>query len=212
MIADKEGNLYLVTANNSVYKISINSKLASYVGRIKGLPRGYSTNGAVSEGNSKVVVSSAQSTEGYFRFDLGTLKAEKISSGAAVFNASDLANSLFAYEKTETEEKPKDVATTDPVVEKKAPVVARNTIAVYPNPVTTGLFKVSFADQLPGRYHVQLLDVDGKIISTRPVNVSSNVQVEEFRLPQQIAAGNYLVRVVNEATKSVATNQLVVQQ
>ncbi|HZH36650.1 MAG TPA: hypothetical protein VEX65_05210 [Flavisolibacter sp.] len=40
----------------------------------------------------------------------------------------------------------------------------------------------------------------------------SKVQVEEFRLPQQLAAGNYLVRVVNENSKAPVVHQLVVQQ
>jgi hypothetical protein len=215
MIADKEGNLYLITSNNGLYKISISSKLASYVGRINGLPKGYSTNGAISEGNSKVIVSSSKSTEGYFRFDLNSLKAEKISSGASVFNASDLANDLFAFDKKDEEEKPKDeVVKTAPVVDRRTDVITRNTIAVYPNPVTvtTGTFRISFADQVPGRYNVQLLDIAGKVISTRPVTLNSKVQVEEFRLPQKLAAGNYLVRVVNEASNVSIVNQLVVQQ
>jgi hypothetical protein len=215
MIADKEGNLYLITSNNGLYKISISSKLASYVGRIKGLPKGYSTNGAISEGNSKVIVSSSKSTEGYYRFDLNSLKAEKISSGSSVFNASDLANGLFAFEKKDKEEKPKEEVATifnEPVLEKKPDVITRNVIAVYPNPVTAGRFKVSFADQAPGRYNVQLLDIAGKVISSRPVIINSKVQVEEFSLPQKLAAGNYLVRVVNEANSAATAQQLMIQQ
>ncbi|RYF82696.1 MAG: hypothetical protein EON98_11080, partial [Chitinophagaceae bacterium] len=78
MIADKQNNLWLVTANRSVYKISLESRQASYVGSIKGLPRGFSTNGAIAEGDSKVIVSSSSSTDGYYRFDLNTLQAEKV--------------------------------------------------------------------------------------------------------------------------------------
>jgi hypothetical protein len=215
MIADKEGNLYLITSNNGLYKISISSKLASFVGRIKGLPRGYSTNGAVSEGNSKVIVSSSKSTEGYYRFDLNTMKAEKISSGGLVYNASDLANGLFVFEKKDEEEKPKEeLAVVEPLTEKASPkeALARNTISVYPNPVTDGFFKISFADQQPGRYNVQLLDAGGKLVSNRAYNLVSKVQVEEFRLPQKLAAGNYLVRVLNEGTNRQVVQQLVVQQ
>lgn len=215
MIADKKGNLYLVTSNNAVYKINIDSKLASFIGKIKGLPRGYSSNGAVSEGNSKVIVSSSKSTEGYFRFDLNTLKAEKMSAGAAVFNASDLANGLFALDKKDEEEKSnEEVAVAPAVIQKETPkeVITRNTISIYPNPVTNGFFKISFADQAPGRYNVQLLDVAGKVISTRPYTLANKVQVEEFTLPQQLAAGNYLVRVVSEKSSTPVVQQVVVQQ
>src|SRR5829696_1465293 len=106
MIADKQGNLWLITSSRAVYKIGLESKVASYVGSIKGLPRGFSTNGAVSEGDSKVIVSSSSNTEGYYRFDLNTLQAEKASKAGIVFNASDLANSNFAFEKKDKEEKP----------------------------------------------------------------------------------------------------------
>lgn len=215
VIADKEGNLYLITSGNGLYKINIASKLASYVGRIKGLPRGYSTNGAISEGNSKVIVSSSRSTEGYFRFDLNSLKAEKISGAASVFNASDLANGLFAFEKKDEEKPTEEVVVAEqpkPEVTEQKEVVTRNAIAVYPNPVTANFFKISFADQQPGRYNIQLMDIAGKTISTRPVNVNNKLQVEEFRLPQKLAAGNYLVRVMNENTNSQVVHQLVVQQ
>jgi hypothetical protein len=211
MIADKSGNLYLITSNNSVFLINISSRMASYVGRIKGLPRGYSTNGAIAEGGSSVIVSSSRSTEGYFRFDLNTLKSEKISGAAAVFNASDLANGTFAFEQTEEEKSKEQVALAETSIIQKA-VVIPNTISVYPNPVTSGFFKISFADQLPGRYNVQLVDAGGKVVSARNYNLVNKVQVEEFRLPQQLAAGNYLVRVVNENTKAPIVHQVVVQQ
>jgi hypothetical protein len=213
MIAGKEGNLYLIAANNAVYKISVSNRLASYIGRIKGLPKGYSTNGAVAEGNTNIVVSSSKSTEGYFRFDLNTLKAEKISSGASVYNASDLANALFVWEEKE-EEKKEEVTKAEPVPAATTlkDVITRNAISVYPNPVTNGFFKISFADQQPGRYNVQLLDVAGKVISTKPFNLVSKVQVEEYRLPQQLASGNYLVRVVAENQATPIVQQLVIQQ
>ena len=214
MIAGKDGHLYLITSNNALYKINISSKQASYVGRIKGLPKGYSTNGAVSEGNSKVMVSSSKSTEGYYRFDLNTLKAEKLTTGGPVFNASDLANALFAFDKKDEEEKSNEVVKAAPVAETITPkdVITHNAISVYPNPVTSGFFKISFADQQPGRYNVQLVDIAGKVISSRPFNLVSKVQVEEFRLPQQLAAGNYLVRVVNQSTNAPIVHQLAVQQ
>ena len=211
MIADKKGNLYLITANNSVFLLNISSMLASYVGKIKGLPKGYSTNGAIAEGNSMVIVSSSRSTQGYYRFDLNTLRSEKISGTATVFNASDLANSSFAFAQNE-EEKPRDaVAIAGPETPKKDAVV-RNAISVYPNPVTSGFFKISFADQLPGRYNVQLVDAAGKVVSARNYNLVNKVQVEEFRLPGQLAAGNYLVRVVNEKNNAPIVHQVAIQQ
>lgn len=222
MIADKQNNLWLISANRAVYKISLETKLASYVGTIKGLPRGFSTNGAVAEGDAGVIVSSSSSTDGYYRFDLNTLQAEKVSSGGIVFNASDLANANFAFEKKKKdEEKPKEEIVKPEevsIAEAKKPatsllqdVVVKNAISVYPNPVREGFFKLSFAGQKPGRYQIQLLDAAGKVVSVQQANVNNKVQVEEFRLPRQMAAGNYLVRVTNEDGSYTNTNKLIVQ-
>jgi hypothetical protein len=38
------------------------------------------------------------------------------------------------------------------------------------------------------------------------------VQIEEYRLPQQLASGNYLVRVVADNQTSPIVQQLVIQQ
>lgn len=215
MIADKEGNLWLVTAGRGVYKIGIESKLASYVGTIKGLPRGFSTNGAVAEGGSTVVVSSSGSTLGYYRFDLNSLQAEKISESSAVFNASDLANAVFAFEKKAPEEKPAEtaqaVAAKSPVGSNVQEAVVSNAVSIYPNPVVAGFFKLSFADQKPGRYSVQLLDAAGKLVSVQQANVYSKLQVEEFRLPQKVASGNYIVRIAGEDGALVDTKKIFVQ-
>jgi hypothetical protein len=221
MIADKDNNLWLVTANRAVYKISLESKVASYVGSIKGLPRGFSTNGAVAEGDSKVIVSSSSSTEGYYRFDLNTLQAEKVSEGGTVFNASDLANATFAFEKKKKEEEQPKEEVAQPVAdvaEARKPgsattenVIVANSISVFPNPVRERQFKLSFNDQKPGRYQIQLLDGAGKVVSVQQANVYNKIQVEEFRLPAQVAAGNYIVRVTSEDGSYVNTNKLIVQ-
>jgi hypothetical protein len=217
MIADKQGNLYLITSNRAVYKISVQSMQASYMGSIKGLPRGFSTNGAIATGDAKVIVSSSGNTMGYYSFDLNTLLAEQVSNGNPVFNASDLANASFAFEKKkkDEEEKPKEEITSD--VARIAPTttiqeqVVKNNIGVYPNPVTEGYFNLSFSDQKPGRYQIQFMDVAGKTISVQQANITSKVQVEEFRLPKQVAAGNYLVRVISEDGSYTNTNKLIVQ-
>jgi len=215
MIADKQGNLYLITSNRAVYKINIEGMQASYIGSIKGLPSGFSTNGAVATGDSKVIVSSSGNTMGYYSFDLITLQAEQVSNGNTVFNASDLANASFAFEKKKKdEEKPKEEITT--VAAKTIPstqqeIIVKNAIAVYPNPVTEGYFNLSFTDQKPGRYQIQFMDVTGKVISVQQANIASKVQVEEFRLPKQVAAGNYLVRVTSDDGTYTNTNKLIVQ-
>jgi hypothetical protein len=53
MIADDEGNLYILSSRNSVYKIDVETKAAKLLGYIKGLPQDFTTNGAVLQRKEK---------------------------------------------------------------------------------------------------------------------------------------------------------------
>lgn len=221
MIADASGNLYLITANRNVYKINIESKVASHLGAIKGLPQGFSTNGAMVEEDSKVIIASSESTIGYFRFDLNTLQAEKISGSSNVFNASDLANGNLAFDKKKKDRK--DEPATQPTVTKpetetasrrnepSVPENGKGGISVFPNPVTNGLVRLSFNGQPAGRYQVQLLDLSGRLVGQKEVNVNGDGQVEEFRFPELGVKGNYLLRVTSEANQVNSSHKIVVQ-
>jgi hypothetical protein len=221
MIADASGNLYLITGNRNVFKISIDSRIAVYQGTIKGLPQGFTTNGAMVEDGSKVIVCSSQSTVGYFRFDLTTMQAEKVSSSETVFNASDLANGNLAFEKKKKQRKQAEAIEETPqqptVTETKQnqnpqqEILQKNSIAVYPNPVTSGFVKVSFADQPAGKYQLQFMDISGQLISSKDVIINNHMQVEEFRLPEFVTKGNYLLKVINDANKISVVNKLTVQ-
>lgn len=220
MIADADENLYLVTSNRNVFKIAIASRTATHLGVIKGLPRGFSTNGAMVEEGSKVIVASSESTDGYFRFDLNTLQAERVSPEGAVFNASDLANGNLAFEKKKKDRKKEEKteavenAKTQPVAEaaKTRPIEVsyENNISVFPNPVTSGTVKISFNDIPAGKYQVQLLDLSGRLISAQEVTINSKMQVSDFNVPE-VAKGSYLVKVASEPNKVSVTHKLVVQ-
>jgi hypothetical protein len=228
VIADANKNLYLIGADRTVFKINLDSKVASYIGSIKGLPAGFSTNGAMVEEGSKVIVSSSTQTIGYYRFDLNTLQAEKISTGTKVFNASDLANGNLAFEKSK-KKKEKNNAEVKGVAVEQLPVkheetslvekttrirpeTLAGTMSVYPNPVTNGgTVKVSLENQQPGRYQIQLLDVAGQIVSTQNVTINSKTQIEELKLPRLLAYGNYMVKVVNNSNQLAGISKIVVQ-
>ena len=219
MIADASGNLYVLTANRNVFKVSIESKVATYLGAIKGLPDGFSTNGAMVEEGSKVIVASSESAIGYFRFDLTTMQAEKVSTNESVFNASDLANERLAFAKKKKDKKnaeePKPQQQVTEEVTKKSPLqnsIENNGIAIYPNPATTGFVKVSFTNQPVGRYSLDLLDVTGKLIQTKEVNIRNTMQIEEVRIPKTLSAGSYLLKITGITNSVSFTNKIVVQQ
>ena len=203
MIADDRGDLYVITANRAVYKIDVSAMRATYKGTISGLPRGYSTNGAMVEKGTMVIVSSASSTDGYYRFDLNTLQAEKLATEGTVFNASDLAGSALVSEKTT---KPSEV----PLVQRNAAV--QEAFGVYPNPANAGgIVKLSFTNQPGGRYTIQLLDASGQVLDSRQIALAGKVQLQDYRLPALLAKGNYLVKVIGEDKKVVGINTIIVQ-
>ena len=223
MIADASGNLYLVTGNRNVFKISIANKVATYQGTIKGLPQGFTTNGAMVEEGSKVIVCSSQSTVGYYRFDLLTMQAEKISTSENVFNASDLANGNLAFEKAKKDKKAKrvddigvepktqdaEVAARQQAVQPE--MISKSNIAIYPNPVTSGTIKLRFTDQPTGRYQVQFLDINGQLISKKDITIHNHRQVEEFRLPSFVTKGTYVVNVISDSNKISYTEKINVE-
>jgi hypothetical protein len=227
MIADASKNLYLITANRQVYKISIDSKVATYMGPITGLPKGFSTNGAMVEEDSKVIIASSESTVGYYRFDLNTLVAEKVSSSPDVFNASDLANGNLAFDKKkkkkkdrEQEEEPVVVAPEQPKEEPTTETartanpqetLKTGSISVYPNPVRNGYFRLAFNDQPAGRYQVQVVDMQGKLVKAQEVNIANKIQIQEFNIPELTAGGSYLVKVTSTENNVSITNKIVVQ-
>ena len=216
MIADAAGNLYLVTAYRHVYRISIKSLTAEYLGSIQGLPRGFSTNGAMVEEDSKVIIASSESTLGYYRFDLNTLQAEKISTADKVFNASDLANANLAFAKKKKEKNEEPTQAVAKEEKEQSPAVESTTqaskpgIAIYPNPVTNGIIRISFADQPAGRYRVQLLDISGRLVGSKEVNINGPAQIEEFRFPELSVKGNYLLQVTNEVNQVRVAEKILV--
>ncbi|MEO7309042.1 MAG: T9SS type A sorting domain-containing protein [Chitinophagaceae bacterium] len=216
MIADDKGNLYLINAARQVFKIETSTKVATYKGTITGLPRGYSTNGAMVEGGTSVIIASANSTEGFFKFDINSLVAEKMPNDGSVFNASDLANGiLLSAKKTKNDKE-------DPAVQKETPAftdmsklnlpVNENKVGIFPNPVLAGgTINILFADMAQGKYTIEFMEISGKVISSKVTTLSGKKQTEAYQLPELLAKGNYLVKVIGENEKVVSINKIVVQ-
>jgi len=219
MVADKSGNLYLITAYRNVWKINLESMTALWLGKINGIPESFQTNGAVVDDENKIVVCSGTSIEGYYRFDMNTLQAEKVATTVQVFNASDMANANLLENKKEKEQVIEEPIVTDEAKEEsnaakkfaEADVNNNNALLVYPNPVTDGVAKLSFNNQPAGRYNVQVLDINGKVILNQYININSKNNVQEIKLPEFIGKGAYFVKVVSEDNKVNLTTKLTVQ-
>jgi hypothetical protein len=168
------------------------------------LPATYTTNGAAVDENENIVVSSANSFEGFYKFSLKDFAAVKIE-GSDKYNASDLANGNLLYQK-EVDAK-RSLGLTELLPD--API---NTDArVYPNPVTNNEFKVLFDNLAAGKYTIVLNDLSGRVVLNRAVNVVSKFQAETVHITNTVGKGVYFVKVINTAKEVVFTERIVVQ-
>jgi hypothetical protein len=200
MVADAASNLYVVTAFHHVFKVNIASKIATHVAEIQGLPATFTTNGTAVDDNGNLIVSSANTADGYYSVDMHTWQATLINITGTVFNASDLANSNLAFANDKT---------TVPLIERT--IIRNGKIALYPNPVTTPQLYISFNGKESGRYTIQLLDLTGTVITEKVADVVGGGQVVPMTIYNSLARGPYLVKVLNEIKKSVFTDKLFVE-
>ncbi|HJS53267.1 MAG TPA: T9SS type A sorting domain-containing protein [Chitinophagaceae bacterium] len=204
MVADDEGNLYIFSARNSVYKINVETKAAKLLGYIKGLPKDFTVNGAVVTAEGEVLVSSAVNGNAYFLVDPKDWTATQYAAKAGVFRSSDLANSNYL------QTKPKNTAPSG-IFTKKVPNNVSGKISIYPNPVPNNQFTLQFGKIAAGNYKVELTDVLGQVVMQRTVNVQSEDQVETISIKPTFARGVYLVKVVGADKTSILNQKLVVQ-
>ena len=203
LIADDAGNLYLFSAHNSVFKIDIETKVATWLGMIQGLPTGYTTNGAVITDEGKLLTGSQAYAQGWYVVDLKTWTASEYKAANGVFLTSDLANSnvLITKKASATE---------------FSPFTQRNSslsdqVQVYPNPVSNNQFTILFSKLEAGNYNVALTDVTGKQVMVQKVNVTGYEQTQNFTLSQNTAKGIYMVKVTDVNNKSLYNQKLVIQ-
>lgn len=200
MIADAAGNLYVISAFRQVYKVNIQTKVATWLSEIKGLPTTFTTNGAVIDNEGFLIVSSANTAEGYYKVDLRTWQGTRISINGTVFNASDLANGNLAFAS--------DVPSV-PLINRA--VIRNEKFALYPNPAVGSQIYVSFNIKDPGRYTIQMLDLTGKVISEKIAVIDNGAQVVPMNVRAGLAKGPYMVKVLSKSKKAVFTDKLIVE-
>lgn len=200
MIADNEGNLYVITARNNVFKINIESKIASYEGVIKGLPITFTTNGAAVDDNNQLILgSAADSLSSYFVVNPKTWTAKSFTISGDSWRSSDLATSNLLNMKQSSFIEPLASDESDK-------------IQVYPNPVSDNQFTIQFSKLEPGNYSMQITDVMGRAVLQKSINIKGEEQSENVKLNPADAKGVYLIKVASRNnSKSVLLKKIVVQ-
>jgi hypothetical protein len=205
MIADDDGNLYVFSARNNVFRINIESKVATYMGVISGLPQGFTVNGVAVNDENKVLVASATQAGSYFVVDMKSLAASPFNLAAVVLQSSDLANSNLLA----TGNKAGGMETE--VLKNKPVQPGNNSISIFPNPVTENRFVIQFCQLEPGAYTIQVTDVTGREVLRQAVNVNIENQIQSIKLKSGSSKGVYLVKVLNTSGKTVFNSKLVLQ-
>ena len=92
-------------------------------------------------------------------------KATKLDASNKVFNSSDLANGNLAFEPR--------MQSIPKLIDRA--IVKNDRISLFPNPVapSTGRFRVSFHNKQLGRYDIQLVDLTGRLLSSKSVTTAN---------------------------------------
>jgi hypothetical protein len=205
MIADDNGNLFVLSARNNVFKINIESKVATFLGTISGLPAGFTVNGAAVTDDNKIVVASATQGGSLFTVDAKTLAATPYAIVGTGWQTSDMANSNLLVSGAKAK------GSTIELISRNDANSGDGKINIYPNPVTNNQFAIQFNQLQAGGYTVQVTDVMGRQVVQQAVNISGDNQTQTIKLSPASAKGVYLVKVTDQSSKAVYSTKVVVQ-
>ena len=134
MIADDNGNLIIVSARNTVFRVNIESKVATMLGTIKNLPANFTSNGMVVNDQNQILLSSAVNADTWAILSLDQMTATSFKPEGGIWRSSDLANSNILQTKTASTPAQEVITRVVPGDENK--------IMVYPNPVNDTRFSI----------------------------------------------------------------------
>lgn len=202
MIADDQGNLFLMSSAQHIFRINIQSKIATHLGLVKGLPVGYSVNGMAVTDHNQILVSSAVQP-GYFLIDPTNWTATAWSVKSTSWNSSDLANGNVLGSKT-------TVPLTKII---PAPVfnASKGSITAYPNPIQQNQFQLRLRDLTPGGYQLEVTDMLGRQVMTQAVQLSQENSTLPVVLPKGQTPGLYLIKLSGTENRNSYQQKILIQ-
>jgi hypothetical protein len=161
-------------------------------------------NGAAVIDDNNVIISSANTFEGYYSVNMKDFSATKLNSNGQIYNASDLASCNLLHQ----DQKQNSVGIpTLPNIE----VIGNRLISIYPNPVSNGQIKITFDGNAAGKYKIALTDLQGRFIDSKDVYIKGAGQVENFQMRTRQASGVYMIKITDAARKSIFSDKLVIE-
>ena len=204
LVADDDGSLYIVSAQNHIFKIDPSTRVAQHLGSVKGLPADFSTNGIAVDDKNRLVLSSALNAQSWYAVDFKDWKAVAITTPKGVYRSSDLANSNVL--KTGKKYDYTDIKT---IVKNENNNAGK--IQVYPNPVRDNILTIQFSQLNAGNYSLELTDIMGRLVMQKKVNIGGEQQTEKFTINPLAARGIYLVKLRDQNSKELFNQKIVVQ-
>ncbi len=202
IIADDKGNLYLMTSAQYLFRIQIRSKVATYLGTVKGLPVGFSVNGmAVTDRNQILVTSAVQ--PGYFLVDPTNWTAVAWPVKETSWNGSDLANGNVLSSQTS--------ASVEKAVALPKTHSTKGSIAVFPNPILDQQFQLRLRDLTPGGYQLEVTDMMGRQVLRQAVQISTESTTLPVLLPRGQTQGLYLIKLSGLENRQVYQQKFLIQ-
>jgi hypothetical protein len=202
MVAGDDGKLYLISLRNHIFEIDPASRIANYVGTIKGLPQTFTSNGAAALPNGDLIVSSSFGNQGLYSVNPITWEAKKLFSGEQYEqNMSDLASGYLLARR------PRTLTSENNVVNG-----VKGNLHVYPNPLNQGK-DLQFVTDIPlkGDHHVQLFDLSGKIIENQKINLTGDAKQFNVHFNSSFTQGTYFIKLTDMNGATVETTKLIIQ-
>jgi len=205
MVSAVTGELTLVTAFNHVFSIDPATRIATYRGMIAGLPAGFTSNGAAVDDDGDLIVSCATESRdnAYYKVDIKSLKATRVSAIGSVVPASDLANSNLLGQAVGARRLFGDISKTSLANPGRI-------FSIYPTPVTEGYLNMSLTNFEKGTYEVQIQDLAGRNIKSWSVAVDRKWQVEKIDIGAFTAQGVYVIRLYDKPRSIFFIRQFMV--
>ncbi|MBX9782249.1 MAG: T9SS type A sorting domain-containing protein [Chitinophagaceae bacterium] len=202
MVAGADGNLYIITQRSYIFQFLPKNRIATLLGQIKELPATFTTNGAAVDEEGNLIIACSNGNQPYFKVDMNTLAAKAaFTQTPAGMNASDLASQYLLRKPAENNSSYLERAT----------VAGRQKISMYPNPIVDNRMQLIFDEAEKGEYTIQVMDISGKVLLNKVVNISGPGQLSALELNSTMSKGMYMVKVLNHDLKTVFADKLMVQ-
>ncbi|WP_447951413.1 T9SS type A sorting domain-containing protein [Chryseobacterium koreense] len=189
IVADLANNLYVFSASGNVFKVSLKSMTAQFIGKTSGLPENYSVNGAAVNSQGNVVVASAKGEQMY-EVAITDLQAKPIA-GNLKLPIYDLASPFLIGEKLN--------------------LVSATGSDIYPTKVTEDQINVRIdGKKLHGNISVEVYDFSGVRILQKTLSNIQKINPQSVDL-NNLKSGIYVVSVLDQNGQVLMSKKIYVE-